>query len=71
MNWPDLSMGNYGFYVWGSYIFALVLIAWEVVSLKQRKNALRQQQRQEEQQQQRSSSVSPSVLTGSANETTS
>lgn len=68
MNWPDLSMGGYGFYVWGSYIFALVLFVWEIVSLKQRKRALRQQQRQE---QQRSSSVSPSVLTGGANETTS
>ena len=68
MKWPDLSMGAYGFYVWGSYIFALILIVWEVVSLKQRQRALRQQQQQE---QQRSSSVSPSVLTGSANETTS
>lgn len=66
MNWPDLSMGGYGFYVWGSYIFALIAIVWEVVSLKQRKKALRQQQ-----QEQRSASVSPSVLTGSANETTS
>ena len=69
MNWPDLSMGGYGFFVWGSYIFALILIVWEVVSLKQRKKTLRQQQ--QEAQQQRSSSVSPSVLTGSANETTS
>ena len=69
MNWPDLSMGGYGFYVWGSYIFAAILIVWEVVSLKQRKKTLRQQQNT--QQQQRSSSVSPSVLTGSANETTS
>ena len=47
---------------------ALILIVWEVVSLKQRKKALRQQQQQE---QHRSSSVTPSVLTGSANETTS
>ena len=39
------------------------------VSLKQRKRALRQQQHA--QQEQRSSSVSPAVLTGSANETTS
>jgi heme exporter protein D len=69
MNWPDLSMGGYGFFVWGSYIFALILIVWEVVSLKQRKKTLKQQQ--QEAQQQRSSSVSPSVLTGSANETTS
>lgn len=65
MNWPDLSMGGYGFYVWGSYIFALIAIVWEIVSLRQRKKALKQQQ------QQRSSSASPSVLTGSANETTS
>jgi heme exporter protein D len=69
MNWPDLSMGGYGFFVWGSYIFALILIVWEVVSLKQRKKTLKQQQ--QAQQQQRSSTVSPSVLTGSANETTS
>ena len=69
MNWPDLSMGGYGFFVWGSYIFALILFVWEVVSLKQRKKTLRQQQNA--QQRQRSSSVSPSVLTGSANETTS
>lgn len=68
MNWPDLSMGGYGFYVWGSYIFALILIVWEVFSLKQRRKTLRQQQNE---QQQRSSSVSSSVLTGSANETTS
>ena len=67
MNWPDLSMGGYGFYVWGSYIFALIAIVWEVVSLKQRKRALKHQQQQE----QRSSSVSPPVLRGSANETTS
>jgi heme exporter protein D len=66
MNWPDLSMGGYGFYVWGSYLFALVAFVWEIASLKQRKRALRQQQ-----QQQRSTSVSPPVLTGSANETTS
>lgn len=67
MNWPDFSMGGYGFYVWGSYIFALIAIMWEVVSLKHRQKALQEQQRQE----QRSSSVSAPVLTGSANETTS
>ncbi|HEU4836351.1 MAG TPA: heme exporter protein CcmD [Pyrinomonadaceae bacterium] len=43
MNWPDLSMGGYGFYVWGSYLFSLIAIVWEVVSLKQRKKALAQQ----------------------------
>ena len=63
MNWPDLSMGGYGFYVWGSYIVSLILIGWEVVSLKQRKRALTQQQI--------SKPVSTPVLRGSVNETTS
>ena len=65
MNWPDLSMGGYGFYIWGSYLFSLVAIVWEVVSLKQRKKALTQQR------QQSSNSVSASALRGSINETTS
>jgi heme exporter protein D len=63
MNWPDLSMGGYGFYVWGSYIVSLIAIVWEVVSLKQRKRALTQQQS--------SKSVAAPVLRGSVNETTS
>ena len=65
MNWPDLSMGGYGFYIWGSYLFSLIAIVWEVVSLSQRKKALMQQK------QQSSDSVPASVLRGSANETTS
>jgi heme exporter protein D len=64
MNWPDLSMGGYGFYVWGSYLFSLIAIVWEVVSLKQKKKALVQQQ-------QSSKPVSTPVLRGSVNETTS
>ena len=64
MNWPDLSMGGYGFYVWGSYIASLIFIVWEVVSLRQRKRALTQQQ-------QSSKPVSTPVLRGSINETTS
>ncbi|HET6978494.1 MAG TPA: heme exporter protein CcmD [Pyrinomonadaceae bacterium] len=64
MNWPDLSLGGYGFYVWGSYLVSLIAIVWEVVSLKQRKKALTQQQ-------QSSNSVPASVLRGSVNETTS
>jgi heme exporter protein D len=64
MHWPDLSMGGYGFYVWGSYLVSLILIVWEVVSLKQRKRALVQQQ-------QASKPVSAPVLRGSVNETTS
>ena len=65
MNWPDLSMGGYGFYIWGSYLVSLIAIVWEVVSLKQRKKALSQQQKQS------SNSVPASVLRGSINETTS
>ena len=65
MNWPDLSMGGYGFYIWGSYLVSLIAIVWEVVSLKQRKKALTQQQ------QSSSNSVPASVLRGSVNETTS
>jgi heme exporter protein D len=65
MNWPDLSMGGYGFYIWGSYVFSLIAIVWELVSLSQRKKALVQQQRQS------SDTVPAPVLRGSANETTS
>ena len=65
MNWPDLSMGGYGFYIWGSYLVSLIAIVWEVVSLKQRKKALTQQKEQS------SNSVPASVLRGSVNETTS
>lgn len=64
MNWPDLSMGGYGFYVWGSYIFSLIAIVWELASLRQRKRALAQQR-------QAARSVPTSVLRESANETTS
>jgi len=67
MNWPDLSMGGYGFYVWGSYIFSLIAIVWELVSLSHRKKALAQQQSATSVP----TSVPASVLGGSANETTS
>jgi heme exporter protein D len=63
MHWPDLSMGGYGFYVWGSYLFALVAIVWELVSLRQRKKALMKDAE--------SPVVRAAVLRGSANETTS
>ena len=64
MNWPDLSMGGYGFYVWGAYLVSLIAIVWEVVSLKQRKKALTQQTTS-------SKPVAAPVLRGSINETTS
>jgi heme exporter protein D len=63
MNWPDLSMGGYGFYVWGSYLFALVAIVWEIVSLKQRRKSLGQTKTEKV--------PTASVIRGSANETTS
>jgi heme exporter protein CcmD len=58
MNWPDLSMGRYGFYVWGAYLFALLTIVWELVGLSHRKKAHARQR------------VTPEVLRGSINETT-
>ena len=64
MDWPDLSMGKYGFYVWGSYLFSLIAFVWELVSLRQRKKALLKQEES-------SPSMRPTVLRGSANETTS
>lgn len=57
MNWPDLSMGGYGFYVWGSYLFALIAIVWELASLSYRKKAQTQER------------PAPQILRGSANET--
>ncbi len=64
MHWPDLSMGGYGFYVWGSYLFSLILIVWELLSLRQRKKALLKQE-------ENSPALRPTVLRGSTNETTS
>lgn len=63
LHWPDPSMGGYGFYVWGSYLFALIAIVWELLSLRQRKKAVVKEER--------SPAVRPAVLRGSTNETTS
>ncbi|MGH9930871.1 MAG: heme exporter protein CcmD [Pyrinomonadaceae bacterium] len=42
MNWSEFfSMGGYGFYVWGSYLTALILLGGEVMTLMRRKNSLR------------------------------
>ncbi len=59
MNWPDLSMGGYGFYVWGSYLFALLAIVWELVTLNYRKKAQQQEK------------LETKLRRGKANETTS
>ena len=55
-------MGRYGFYVYGSYLFALIAIAWELLSLRARKKAIVKEER---------SPVRATVLRGSTNETTS
>jgi heme exporter protein D len=42
MNWSEFfSMGGYAFYVWGSYISALLVLGGEVVLLMRRQKALR------------------------------
>ena len=41
MDWSKfLSMGGYGFYVWGSYLVSLVAIGGEVFFLIRRKKSL-------------------------------
>lgn len=39
----DWSMGGYGFYVWGSYVVALVAMGGEVLALVKRTKTLRKQ----------------------------
>jgi heme exporter protein D len=43
-----LAMGGYGFYVWGSYIVAVVVIVIEVVAVRARLNAARRMPGNEE-----------------------
>jgi heme exporter protein D len=44
MRWSEFfTMGGYGFFVWGSYIIALLLIGGEVALVIRRKKSLRQQ----------------------------
>lgn len=45
----DWSLGGYGFYVWGSYLVALVAIALEVFSLVKRKKACEQSAQKDQQ----------------------
>ena len=43
MRWSEFfTMGGYGFYVWGSYIVALLLLGGEVILLFKRKKCLPQ-----------------------------
>ena len=47
MQWNSLSeflsMGGYGFYVWGSYGVTFVLLAAEIIMLRSRKRRIAQQ----------------------------
>jgi heme exporter protein D len=43
-----LAMGGYGFYVWGSYIVAVVAIAIEIAAVLARLNAARRMSNQEQ-----------------------
>jgi len=46
MNWSKFFyMGGYGFYVWGSYLATLILLAAEVLQLRKRGKTLREQNR--------------------------
>jgi heme exporter protein D len=44
MKWSEIfRMGGYGFYVWGSYLVAFVLMAGEVILIFKRRKTLREQ----------------------------
>lgn len=43
-----LSMGGYGFYVWGSYLTALLVLGGEVVLLMRRRKACKRGSREQE-----------------------
>lgn len=43
MTWSEFfSMGGYGFYVWASYLIALLVMGGEVALLIKRRKSLRQ-----------------------------
>ena len=43
MNWHDFFyMSGYGFYVWGSYVLALIAMGGEVILLRRRKKSLKE-----------------------------
>lgn len=44
MSWAEFfSMGDYGFYVWGSYLVSFIAIGGEIVFLWKRKKRLQEQ----------------------------
>ena len=47
MDWGKfISMGGYGFYVWGSYLVALVAFSAEILFLNKKKRSLEQAKRE-------------------------
>jgi heme exporter protein D len=43
MSWSEFfSMGDYGFYVWGSYLLSLIAIGGEILLLWKRKKRLQE-----------------------------
>jgi heme exporter protein D len=52
MNWSSVSeflaMGGYGFYVWGSFGMAAIVIVAELLALRARRKALLQAPRMDE-----------------------
>ena len=44
----DWTMGGYGFYVWGSYLFAALAIGLELFSLSRRKRSCAQNAKESE-----------------------
>jgi heme exporter protein CcmD len=49
----DWSMGGYGFYVWGSYLSAFVVIGLEVFSLTRRNRSCAQMEQSNRKEKQR------------------
>ncbi|MSQ05551.1 MAG: heme exporter protein CcmD [Nitrosomonadaceae bacterium] len=47
MNWTSwsdfISMGGYGYYVWGSYLISFICIAGEIILVSNRKRTLLKQ----------------------------
>jgi heme exporter protein CcmD len=54
----DWSMGGYGFYVWGSYLFAFAAIGLEVFSLVKRKRSCEQRPQNDQPKTSRSAQAS-------------
>ena len=47
MSWSEVfSMGDYGFYVWGSYLLSLIAIGGEIMLLWKRKKRLQERTKQ-------------------------